>query len=338
MTQTASSTSTNLLCNRCNQNQELKLQELKKFEEKMDLDVIQNFSLNTLNIHTKTINSKDNGDDEYLLFKKRLDQIYDLCSRCKKNLTAHLHNQDQQIGDYLLRQRSTKPLDNLNNNRRSKLNENLTNGPNSKRLPAKSNKPTTSDHLDNKINDSNNNKTDSDKAENFTFYNNFFNCLHRKAYTIAGTVPAMMLKSAKSPIKSPKKNPMNQNYNAHHHHPMVEQCRKEGEATEESIPSVNNHQLRREEDSKISCTCLGTVFKDLIILMCTVLVFACDLANLINDSDLWNDNLEASQSSSSSSYFTPDFLYLNVFLFIYKHVIVFLLVNFFISIHLAFKR
>jgi hypothetical protein len=39
MAQTASSTSTNLLCNRCNQNQELKLQELKKFEEKLDLDV-----------------------------------------------------------------------------------------------------------------------------------------------------------------------------------------------------------------------------------------------------------------------------------------------------------
>ena len=147
----------------------------------------------------------------------------------------------------------------------------------------------------------------------------------------------MMLKSAKSPIKSPKKNSMNQNYNANRH-PIAEQNREEEEIVQESSSSMKSPQLRREEDSKISCTCLGTVFKDLIILMCTVLVFACDLANLINDSDLWNDNLEASQSSSSSSYFTPDFLYLNVFIFIYKHVIVFLLVNFFISIHSIVHR
>jgi hypothetical protein len=298
---------------------------------------LNSFCFRILILKSSTMNSKDNGDDEYLLFKKRLDQIYDLCTRCKKNLTAHLHNQDQQIGDYLLRQRSTKPLDSLNNNRRSKLSENSANGPSSKRLPLKPSKPTTSEHSDHRANDSNNNQTDSNKPENSTFYNNFFNCLHRKAYTIAGTVPAMMLKSAKSPLKSPKNNPMKQNYNAKNHQ-IAEKSLEEEKSTEESATIKSSPELNREENAKISCTCLGTVFKDLIILMCTVLVFACDLANLINDSDLWNDNLEASQSSSSSSYFTPDFLYLNVFLFIYKHVIAFLLVNFFISIHLAFKR
>ena len=73
------SESTNLLCNRCNSSQEQKLKDLSKFEAK----------------------NEDNFDEEYKIYKLKLDQIHDLCRMCKMKLNQHLQRQDLQIGHYL---------------------------------------------------------------------------------------------------------------------------------------------------------------------------------------------------------------------------------------------
>ncbi len=45
--------------------------------------------------------NEDNFDEEYKIFKSRLDHIYDLCRNCKIKLNQHLSYQDHQIGTYL---------------------------------------------------------------------------------------------------------------------------------------------------------------------------------------------------------------------------------------------
>jgi hypothetical protein len=78
--QTSESTkSTNLLCDRCNNMQEQKLNELNKFEARVE----------------------EHYDEELKIFKSKLDHIYDLCRPCKLKLNQHLQRQDLQIGYYL---------------------------------------------------------------------------------------------------------------------------------------------------------------------------------------------------------------------------------------------
>ncbi len=43
----------------------------------------------------------DTFDEEYKIFKSRLDHIYDLCRNCKIKLNQHLSYQDHQIGSFL---------------------------------------------------------------------------------------------------------------------------------------------------------------------------------------------------------------------------------------------
>ena len=70
---------TNLLCDKCNSLQEQKLKELNKFEARVE----------------------ENFDDEYKVYKSKLDHIYDICRACKAKLNMHLQRQDLQIGHYL---------------------------------------------------------------------------------------------------------------------------------------------------------------------------------------------------------------------------------------------
>jgi len=80
--------STNLLCEKCNNLQELKLKELNNFDTK----------------------NEDNFDEEYKIFKSKLDHIYDLCKQCKLKLNYHLQKQDQQIGTYLSKEKQKQSL------------------------------------------------------------------------------------------------------------------------------------------------------------------------------------------------------------------------------------
>ena len=66
---------------------------------------------------------KDINEEEYNLYKKKLEQIYDLCKQCKQKVNSHLQKQDQLIGNCLIKQRTTK--NSSQNIINAKLNGNL---------------------------------------------------------------------------------------------------------------------------------------------------------------------------------------------------------------------
>ncbi|CAF0791742.1 unnamed protein product [Brachionus calyciflorus] len=269
------SSSTSLLCDRCNQNQELKLNEMKKFEAKMD---------------DKT------SDEEYEIFKKKLDHIYDICRPCKTKVNSHLKNLDLQIGDHLLRQRKATNVNSFNTQVQKPFQQlnNITKEKPQKILNQESTSPKLIDNLKN---------------------------ISKKAYTIAGTVPNYVFKTSPrkdykyeiSPASISKEN-LETSFNSSH--------LSEGKNESFSTKPTKCTKLKK---SKITCDSITTVCEDLLIFFFVVLVFACDLVNLINDSGVLFDE------NSSSEWF-------DTLLALYKQNLVILAFVTIISMHLAYKR
>jgi hypothetical protein len=45
--------------------------------------------------------NEDRFDEEFKIYKQKLDHIYDLCRLCKQKLNQHLTRQDNQIGQFI---------------------------------------------------------------------------------------------------------------------------------------------------------------------------------------------------------------------------------------------
>jgi hypothetical protein len=244
------------------------------------------------------------------LYKKKLDQIYDLCTACKQKLNMHLRKQDQQIGNYVLKKRKTQQLpsaDSLKPVINSKSNHHSNgNGV----LPK-------NDLINDKNNDLNNSKNSTNDSI-YNFSKNFSTTI-KKAYTIAGTVPALVIG------KSPSKETF-MNGNGKHHHSQKQQSPK---LTNDS--SLSNNKSSAKITDKITSGSLGIIFEDMIVLVLNILILICDFVNLINDSDLFNDN-------EQNFFKSDDLTWFQFFLTIYKYISTILLVNFILSLHGIYKR
>ncbi|RMZ97875.1 transmembrane protein -like [Brachionus plicatilis] len=263
-----------LLCEQCNRNQEMKLNEMKNFEEKMD---------------DKT------SDKEYEMFKKRLDHLYDLCRPCKMKVNYHLKNIDLQIGDNLIRQRKTingsnanlhKPFQQINN--MPKL---VTKEKSQKIINQENSSPKLNKICDNLKN------------------------ISKKAYTIAGTVPNYVFKT--SPTKESKYEISPASISKENIDTSFETSR-----TENCLSKVKSNRAKK---SCITCDSITTIFEDILIFIFVVLVFACDLANVMNDSGTFFD-----ENSTNG--------WLDMLLAFYRQIIVILAFVTILSMHMAYKR
>ncbi len=259
-------------------------------------------------IYSFVIKSKDKSEEEYNLYKKKLDQIYDLCTACKQKLNIHLRKQDQQIGNYVLKKRKTQQLpENLKPVQNNSNNHNLNgNGILSK-----------NELINDKSNDLNNSKNTSNDSI-YSFSRNFSYTI-KKAYTIAGTVPAMVI--GKSPSKEAFMNGNGKNH----------QSQKQQSPKSSNDSSTSNKTANVKIKDKITSGSLGIIFEDMIVLFLNILIFICDFVNLINDSDLFNDN-------EQNFFKSDDLTWFQFFLTIYKHISTILLVNFVLSLHGIYKR
>lgn len=275
--------SNNFLCEKCNNYQELKLLELKNFESKAD----------------------DKSEEEYNLYRKKLDQIYDLCVTCKQKLNIHLRKQDQQIGNYLeknLKKRKTSQLPEtlkLSQNEKSANQINLDD----LKLAAA-----------NSINDS----VYSSHSSNV-----------KKAHTIAGSVPPQMLINGNHHKKEIYMNGTNIMNGKHAHHSQDNNNNNHKNIIN-SNKLINNNSSNVKIKEKITTGSLGIILEDMIVFVLSVLVFICDIVNLVNDSDLWNDE--------QSFFKSDDFTWFHFFLTIYKHITTILVVNLVLSLHGIYKR
>ena len=242
-----------------------------------------------------------------------MDQIYDLCTVCKQKLNIHLRKQDQQIGNYVLKKRKTQQLpDNLKSVQNNVSHHNHSNG--NGILPK-------NDLINDKNNDLNNSKNTNNESI-YNFSKNFSTTI-KKAYTIAGTVPALVIG------KSPSKEAL-MNGNGKHHQNSQQKQQSPKLANDSSLSPTSTKSNVKIKD-KITSGSLGIIFEDMIVLFLNILIFICDFVNLINDSDLFNDN-------EQSFFKSDDLTWFQFFLTIYKHISTILLVNFILSLHGIYKR
>ncbi len=93
---------------------------------------------------------------------------------------------------------------------------------------------------------------------------------------------------------------------------------------------------------KISCFMVQTVCIDMLSFLCIILIFVCDVVNLINDSGVWlNSDLDYSSNADTSGtgINANDSNYLfKGFLRIYKYTQLFLILILLLSLFFALKR
>jgi hypothetical protein len=218
------------------------------------------------------------------LYKKKLEQIYDLCVQCKKKVNLHLQKQDQAIGNCVLKQRNTAStvaaLNNNNTQNKKPINVNDT-----RKVEIKQ--------------DTNGNIP---KSLSTSF---------KKAYTIAGTVPNIIFNYSKSPSKI---------------------CARNEIKIDTNKPAYYEADLNDAKKNAFDKNSINIIIGDFIVLLTTVLVFASDLVNLMNDSDIFKDETDG-QSLLKQEYFWFQF-----FLTFYKHSVTVLFVVLLITIHHGYKR
>jgi hypothetical protein len=126
----------------------------------------------------------------------------------------------------------------------------------------------------------------------------------RKAYTVAGT------------SDSPK--------------PIIRQHKATNSPNKQRVdisPATKKERKTREKtSSSITCASVMMVLEDFFIYTCLLLVFACDLVNLLNDSGVLLNNANTNRE------------WFQTLLGLYKHVIFIMVVIIACSLHLAFKR
>lgn len=300
--------STNLLCNRCNISQEQKLKDLNNFEPK----------------------NEDKFDEELKIHKQKLDHIYDLCRGCKQKLNQHLNRQDQQIGHYFgnITNKPMTPLKTALQAKQTKLGtpKQTIDGDFSlkKRVVSKA-----------KIN------PEPMATETSNSY--------KKAYTVSGS----------SPYKQERKS---MNYNVSNGSPYGSKGRERSDLPKRSMyePSPKKHiydsdldtsALKNNNDyatkvdnllstnlmkSKDKWFVIQTVCVDFLSYFGILLIFICDIVNLINDSGVWQDD-----SVNPDLQILPgaDQHYIfKALLKVYKYTQLLLTLILLVSIFYAFKR
>ena len=268
--------------------------------------------------------TKDISDEEYNMYKKKLEQIYDLCKQCKQKVNSHLQKQDQLIGNCLIKQRTTKNSSqnvmnakingNLSGHDTSVLNgngEHFSNGPIYKaKLPKQS--------MLNKEKNEENIITDSD------FYGNFSSSF-KKAYTIAGSMPSFIRKFSQNGY-SPKEVKDKTKFNIDSPTP----------AKKILIPNDDDKMTEcsttKPTNKSTNINSLNIILSDLMVLIAALMVFFSDLSNLINDSDFVNDRID-NQTTIKNDYALFQFL-----LNFYRYNMTVLFFILLLTIHLSFKR
>ena len=242
----------NLLCEKCNNLQELKLKELNQFDTK----------------------NEDNFDEEYKIFKSKLDHIYDLCKQCKLRVNQHIQKQDQQIGTYLS---STK----------EKQKPSLPQAIKSKHL-TKQQQQQQQKHLQ---------PAASPAAVPIA----------KKAYTVACITPTQSPNSGavnrliskpveKKPIFEPPAPPRSPSR-------LIDV-----EYEQQMNKLINTTKLLTKKSNKISLFLIQTVLTDFLSFVGIILIFFSDLVNLINDSGVWSPENGTSATELDESYVYRMFL------------------------------
>lgn len=215
--------------------------------------------------------------------------MYDLCRPCKTKLNNHLKNIDLQIGDNLIRQRKT--INGTNNNIQKPFQQ-INNIPdvvykdkNQKIINWESSSPKLNNICDN------------------------LKTISKKAYTIAGTVPNYVFKT--SPRKDNKFE--------------ISPASISQDKIDLNSSKIEHSQTNYVKKSSITCDSITTVLEDIIIFIFVVLVFACDLANVINDSGIFFDE------NSTNEWF-------DMLITLYRQIIALLVLVTILSIHMVYKR
>lgn len=268
---------------------------------------------------------KDINEEEYNLYKKKLEQIYDLCKQCKQKVNSHLQKQDQLIGNCLIKQRTTKNSSqniinaklngNLNGQDTTMLNgsgEHFTNGSIYKpKLPKQS-------KLNKDKNEENNNVTDS------AFYGNFSSSF-KKAYTIAGSMPSFLKKFSQNGY-SPNEVIDKTKFNIDAPIPV----KKILIPNDDDKITESSTSIQAKKNTNISS--INIILSDLMVLLAALMVFFSDLTNLINDSDFVNDRID-NQTTIKNDYALFQFL-----LNFYRYNLTVLFFISLLTIHLSYKR
>jgi len=158
----------------------------------------------------------------------------------------------------------------------------------------------------------------------------------KKAYTIAGTVPGIVLKNTKKESYESSYNKNNNNISMNNDVSMQEKMNTsssiyENEEVNYSNINSNNYptELVNENPNKTSC---GTVFQDILVLFFVVVLFMSNLANLLNDSGYWYDSNEGFANYDNS------FSWFQTLLTTYKYISLIIMFPIATTIHLAYKR
>lgn len=275
-----SAESTNLLCSRCNSSQEQKLKELNNFEAK----------------------NENNFDEEYKIFKSKLDHIYDLCRGCKIKLNMHLQRQDHQIGNY--NEKGLKSTGNLTP-LKSSIKQSKTGLDSDKNFQIKKRQISIT-------------KAAEIKPDVVTPY--------KKAYTVSGSSPYSHERQNLTKA-SPRKSEYI--YDA-----GMEPLKSNDQDYTSKVDKLISTNLIKSKHS-ISWFVIQTVLVDILTFLGVIIIFACDVANLINDSGIWQENnfngVEFTQNNDQHYLF-------KAFLRVYKYSQFLLLLILTISICFALRR
>ena len=161
----------------------------------------------------------------------------------------------------------------------------------------------------------------------------------KKAYTIAGTVPSMMIKQTKQALNNISINATQASFLDENYFEFEEVDSPGSKlGTTYILPNgsktVNGHGLTAKPERKIKVTLssIMTIVVDLVILALINLMFACDLINLVNDSGVL---VIANPLGSDEE---SDYPYFQTLLSIYRYKILIFVLMVILSARLAYKR
>lgn len=150
-----------------------------------------------------------------------------------------------------------------------------------------------------------------------------FKMTFKKAYTIAGSSPSssttLLAKKSTSTRKTSK------NDNSYEISP-AKSISIVNEKTDNNANHTSATTTKSSSTKSITCSSFMIVLEDFFIYICVLLVFACDLVNLLNDSGVLMNN-----TNTNNEWF-------QTLLTIYKQVLVLIVGIIGCAVHLAYKR
>lgn len=294
------SEATNLLCHRCNASQEQKLKDLSNFEA----------------------TNEDRFDEEYKVYKQKLDHIYDLCRACKQKLNQHLTRQDNQIGQFI-------------NGQMSRTNQ-LT--PLKSAMHAKQTKKVNVDTAEFQLKKRVTIHKPADVVADVsmeTIESPMSTSTYKKAYTVSGSSPYSQerrgLAANKQQAKFDKTSPKKYIFEGTE---LDTSTRSNRDDYAEKVDRIMSTNLMKSMDKWFA---IQTIFVDFFSFFVILLILTCDTVNLINDSEVWQD----------TDYNNPDLQLMpgadqhyifKTLLRIYKYVQFQLVMVLLVSVYFAYKR